>query len=503
MSESSQHEVGRDRVVVNTWSLGLAQIVVSIVSYLLLSVLTKGLGVKLFELWVLVYVMGTYLIPWGEMGLSHVLIRFCPGYAGDAERTAGYRTAQVGSLVISSLIAVLMLIFAKPLAVLFLDSAAQWPLVCLVALLLPLEAQLTISLGMLRSYERLDWYALFTGGRQVGELILLGALVFFYPSIPAMVAARIVVLAMLLVVVEAKTRRWTHTRASNFDYGGELKRYMRFGLPLVPASFIWIMVMSVDRNMLAHYGADATVGLYQVSDALALLLLNYTRPINGVLQPRFAALLNGNVAEVELYLNKAIKYLLILLIPGFVGLSLIAEPLIDLISGEEYLQAAHALPVLALAYVVMGLSNPFYNLIFLQRDSTLFIKLYALCLGVNLGLNYWLIPTYQGVGAAVATLVSFIVYWASLLCYCDKDLLKSLKSQIKTLAMVLGGSALMAGSMLGAATLDPIFSGLTQVPVGLIVFAVFVYKSGLMTADEMAILLKPVARWIPGLGKTG
>jgi O-antigen/teichoic acid export membrane protein len=322
--------------------------------------------------------------------------------------------------------------------------------------------------------------------------LVLSALVFAGAQLWMMLAAR----AGILLLLVAVQHLWVRQEGGGVERApvpaGELARFMRFGFPMIPASFIWVLIMGVDRFMLEHYGRLADVGVYHVADVLAAFLINGTRPINGMLQPRFANLLEQSPDEIGFYLRKAFKYLALLLFPGAVGLAVAAEPLVALVSTDEFAAAASMLPVLAGAYVLIGLSNPLYHLVFLRHGGRAFLWLYPLCLAANVGLNVALIPQMGGLGAAWATLAGFGVYVLGLLAMSERSHLKAALGEIQTLAAVLGCSLAMGLAMYGLRQAHPLLGGVVLVPLGFVIYALLVRLIGLVSLEERSLLMAPL-----------
>jgi O-antigen/teichoic acid export membrane protein len=252
------------------------------------------------------------------------------------------------------------------------------------------------------------------------------------------------------------------------------------------------LIMGVDRYLLEHLGKLSEVAVYNVADVMAVFLLNCTRPINGVLQPRFANLIARDPEEVQRYLAGALKYLALLLFPGAVGLALAAGPLVRLVSHPDFASAAGMVPVLAVAYVLIGLSNPLYHLVFLRRGGRQFLLLYTLCLAVNVLLNWWLIPSYGGKGAAVATLGCFATYVAGLLIWSEAQTLRVLTGQWRTLGAIAGYSLVMAAVLGAAKEIFPAFDSLVLVPLGVVVYGGLVAATGMIPPREWRLLVQPL-----------
>ncbi len=490
---SQQHQE-QERFVSSAWCLGAAQFVGSGATYALLYILTK-LGVEQYGLWVLTLVLVGYLTPWATLGLANALIRFVPSYTNHNQRVAAYSLACRCSLGFSISVGAGLVIFARPIAAALLGGQEHWALVVLVAVLVPLEAQFQLGNGVLQARESLGVFALLTVVRYTFEVIVLAWLAWWLPNLEVMLGARAAILLALVLAQHFLVLKLVSGESIGaYEAKKELKRYLSFGLPMIPASFIWSLVMGVDRFMLEHLGRVSEVAIYAVADTLALVLLNYTRPINGILQPRFANLIDQRVDEVQRYLAGAVKYLGILLFPGAVGLVVLAEGLVDLISHPGFERAAGMMPWLVWAYLLIGLSNPLYHLVYLRRGGRLFLWLFSLCLGVNISLNLLLIPVWSGVGAALATLGCFGVYVGGLLVYCDVPTLRTLVGQWQPLATAAGCSVMMGVALLFAKHIEPGLGLPILIGLGVMIYGLSIWVVGLVSHSERRLLLAPLSR---------
>ncbi len=485
---------GRARAISGTWYLGLIQVLGTGASYLLLAALTR-MGPEQYGLWVLVLLLAGYLSPWAGLGLSSALIRHMPAYADRADQLGAYIMARRASLYCSVVVGAVLVLAAESLAGALFTGGQEWKLVVLVALLFPLEAQLQIGYSAFQAREQIGTYALLTGCRQVVDLLLLASLALWLPDLQWMLVARVLVLLAINTVQHLLIKRqFAGVGPANFNSWTELKRFLRFGLPMIPASFIWALIMGVDRFMLDYYGQLAEVGIYNVADMMALFIINYSRPINGVLQSKFANLIDHRPEELRLYLQKAMKFLSIVLVPGAVGMALVAEPVVDLVAGASFARAASIVPFLCFAHLLIGLSNPLYHLVFLARGGVAFLRLYPLCIGLNLVLNVLWIPEHGGVGAAWATMASYGVYVAGLVLMSSREVLWAILSTWSSLLKVVLCSLLMGLLMLGLKQAHPLFEGLLLVPIGLVIFGLLQQAAALIQPDEWRAITAPLTR---------
>lgn len=487
--------VARSRLVSGTWSIGIAQITGTSASYLLLPVLTRGLGSELYGTWVLVSVLMSYLTPWAGLGLSQSLLRFLPGYANPQTRLEAYRMIGRTSLAFSVFLAALLVLCATPLAKFTFGNPELRFLVYGVALLFPLETQLQLGQSYLQVQERFGAFAVLSTCRYIGELVLLAVLAWWWSNLGLMLGARVVI-ALAILAVQRYLMRYQISKPDQFlDPRAELSRYLYYGLPLIPGAFVWTLVMGLDRNMLNYFHSADVVGIYSASVMIAVVLLNYTRPLISAVQPRFSITLNQRPEQLPYYLEKTLRYLLLFLLPAAVVMGVAAGPLMRLAAGASFATGSNILPILAAAYVMVGLANPVYQVVLLQRGGMVFLSLYSLCLVCSLLLNLWLIPAYKELGAAWSVCAVFSIYVAGLVILSDQQTRRCIMQQGRTLGIVTMACAAMVLAMGVARWAHPVFRGLLQVPLGVLVYLVFIGQTKLIDAQERRTLLEPLWIW--------
>ncbi len=138
-------------------------------------------------------------------------------------------------------------------------------------------------------------------------------------------------------------------------------------------------------------------------------------PMNSLAQviyPRIAEKQAESMAAVGKLYEKSIALLLLVTIPASIFVFFIAEPVIILLVGNEYLEAKLVLQIL----VIAGLIKPWGRLFGITLDAIgrpqLNFRMLLLSLVINMVLNATLIPLMGLEGAAIATLLAI---WISII----------------------------------------------------------------------------------------
>jgi O-antigen/teichoic acid export membrane protein len=186
-----------------------------------------------------------------------------------------------------------------------------------------------------------------------------------------------------------------------------LKQLLRFGLPLVPAALAYWALNLSDRFFLQKYADLSQVGLYSVAYSIAAVL----HMIMGWFNTAYAPYCYSIAKEPEagtVYARVMLYSLTLLTLAGF-GLSLFAREALTLLTPPAYHSAATVVPLIVLAYLFFEV----YYLLSFGMDLTKKTGYAPFIIGasalINLCLNLILIPRFQMLGAAIATVISYML----------------------------------------------------------------------------------------------
>lgn len=173
-----------------------------------------------------------------------------------------------------------------------------------------------------------------------------------------------------------------------------------------------LVLARADVLILAALATEAVVGQY----GAAYRLFEATTFINVALAGAFNAMYTYLGPDTEPSLpavfQRSIKLCLALLLPIGVTLGLLADPLCRAFFGDEFAGAAATLRLLAPVVVLFGVMVLCSGLVLSRSRPRRMVYTVAVAAVVNIGLNLALIPSLEEIGAALAMLLSLIVYVA-------------------------------------------------------------------------------------------
>lgn len=186
-----------------------------------------------------------------------------------------------------------------------------------------------------------------------------------------------------------------------------LKKMLSFSIPLIPNSASWWISNSSDKYILTFFEGASANGIYSVAYKIPTIIMIVTNIFTTAW--RLSAVYKfGTDASKRFYSNVFDMY--ITLTVGMAScLMLLNKPLSYVLYLKEFYEAWKFVPVLILASVILSYSD-FLGTIYTSAYKTT-ILFYSTLLGAisNLILNFWLIPRCGAIGAAVATLLSYVV----------------------------------------------------------------------------------------------
>jgi O-antigen/teichoic acid export membrane protein len=186
-----------------------------------------------------------------------------------------------------------------------------------------------------------------------------------------------------------------------------VKRTLVFGLPTVPGQFSSWALKAADRVILQRLTSLSVVGIYSVGYAVAKAPFDLVaNALNWAMVPVFfATATQESEAYSKAFFSKLATYHITALAALGLGTVLFGSELIVLLASSRYAEADVVVPLIVAAYFLNAAGSiPARGLHF--TGQTLYLPLLAFIpAGVNIALDFILIPPFGIVGAAWAAVV--------------------------------------------------------------------------------------------------
>lgn len=190
---------------------------------------------------------------------------------------------------------------------------------------------------------------------------------------------------------------------------GSFSKHIKGSLALFLPQMASLFYLQVDKVMLEWLtGTTNEVSFYDQAEKIITIPLSLITVISSVVMPRLAnEYQKGNKSGIQELLLQAGKYALCMAMAMMLGLFCIARQFIPWYLGEEFYATAYAMMILApiiLLNTLTGISGKQY---FTATNQTrILLKADVAAAIMNIFINFFLIPQYGYVGAAIATVFS-------------------------------------------------------------------------------------------------
>jgi O-antigen/teichoic acid export membrane protein len=300
---------------------------------------------------------------------------------------------------------------------------------------------------------------------------------------------------LALVVELAIFQRQIAPLAWRFDSG--VLRFLARNIPVFGGILVVATLYArADVFLLSTLSGLTAVGFYTAAYRLFALSQVVPKSFNTSIYPVLSHLFVHSPDGYRRAKSLSIRYTVVLLLPVAAGIHGLAEPVMRLLFGTEFVQAAPILRVVIWTLVPYGVTKVLASSLFASDRQVVDLNVNLLGLGANLALNLLLIPRYGAVGCAWATLISMMFFLACQLFFLRREMVPILR-QAAIVRPVMAAAALAAFLALTPDWLLPF-----RVAGGALVYMTLVFALQVVTVGELRRLMpERLAALLPGESK--
>ena len=185
-----------------------------------------------------------------------------------------------------------------------------------------------------------------------------------------------------------------------------LKAMLKYSIPYIPTTIMWLVTSASDRYIVTAYRGAAENGLYAAAYKLPTLLILVCGVFIEAWQ--FSVVKDADEKTRSDFFSSVWRNYMGII---FMGASVIiagAKILTKILLADSYYVSWRYVPVLCVAMVFSALVSFMGSVYFLEKKSVMSMVTSLAGAGVNVVLNFLLIPERGAMGAAVATLISYL-----------------------------------------------------------------------------------------------
>ena len=184
---------------------------------------------------------------------------------------------------------------------------------------------------------------------------------------------------------------------------------LKYGIPLILSAMAINLLNGSDRYIIKLLKNYTELGLYELGYKVAGVVNMFVIMPFGLTLLPIAFKIYKTEGDKKYY-SKLQTYVVFLLLWAGFSLSIFSKEIIMLFAqNSSYYPAYKVVPLIVLAYVIYGKSLISSLGMYLTGKNHYVAIITIICAGLNIGLNFILIPKYGMVGAAFNTVLSFLI----------------------------------------------------------------------------------------------
>ena len=275
--------------------------------------------------------------------------------------------------------------------------------------------------AVLSSYQRFGWMSLVNSGTitaQWGLACLLSVVGFRVGTIVLVaVFVRTAATFVYVAVLRSIDRKLVGFSANRF---GEIGRLLRYGGWVSISQLMTPLLVYLDRILIASLISLGTMAVYVIPYEVVMRLRVIPGSLVVTLFPSFSERSGmEHDARLSIIYSSALRYLMLLLTPGFLLLAVLSRDVLSLWVGAEYArQGAIVLKIMAAGALLNSLAYVPYAALQALGRPDIPAKLHVAEVPIYVGLSLLLISQFGVAGAAVAVTArlgadAVMLFWAA------------------------------------------------------------------------------------------
>jgi O-antigen/teichoic acid export membrane protein len=383
----------------------IVNIAVLLLGLIQVPILTKGLGTTLYGTWSLIMVTISLIVPFAMLSFSMSVVRFLSAEKDIRIVREDFYSACTIVFTSGTIFSALLFFSSDYLAVSIFKDADVSSYIRLASVLVLINSMHTVILAFFRMRRWIGLYSILNLLTAVFRVGLIAAAILLGHKLNGVIIVVIINGALFSLFPLLIIFRQAGFQPPRFSH---MKSYLKWGIPLTPNSaMLWIMSVS-DRYMVSYFLGVSSAGVYSAAYAIGNYASFALMSLGIVLYPTISkAYDEGKRDETAKYLKYSVKYLMMIAIPSAFGLSILAKPLLQILTTSEFVPGYVIIPYVSSGAVLFCFYQTCVYIIHLVGKTHITVRLLGTAAALNIGLNLILIPRMGIVGAAIATLIAY------------------------------------------------------------------------------------------------
>lgn len=214
-----------------------------------------------------------------------------------------------------------------------------------------------------------------------------------------LISAGLMFIATFVFILKKYGLRYDHAAVT---------RSLHYGFPLIFHGVSLLILSMSDRFLIKQLISVEAAGVYGIAYKFGMILnMVLVTPFIQAWQPILFRL--ENHPEQKLTYQRTALHFMQIAAWAWLGLSVFAKYVVFWTTTEAYYAGIAIIPWIAFSYLLYGLQNIFNAGALIHNETIKMMICGAVTAAVNIGLNFILIPKWGMMGAAVVTVISYLL----------------------------------------------------------------------------------------------
>ncbi len=424
---------------------GVGTVLQKIIGFLLLPFYTRALSPSEYGVLDTLATLTFFIATIFSLGLPGATSRYFFIADSEEEKKKLLYTSATIRLISFSIPLLFFVIFSSKISVMLFDTDEYSLVVLLTGFLLYFSTQQDIQSNIFRFYREPFKYNIVTILRAV-ILPVSGILlvVILQWGVLGATLATLITSVITLTFGYFYFVRSKYIREFSWYWA---KKMLKFGLPLIFTSILtWVNSVS-DRFFLLHYQDLSQIGLYSIGGTLSqpIQLINLALSMSSmvIIMSLYSEEKEEDKPETKALLTKIWNAYLAASVSLALFISVFSYDIVTILTTPKYIGSILAMPFLLFSQIIYFSVDLTGNGMTLKEQSKPYVWIMLIAGGTNFGLNFYFVPHFGYVGAAITTIISngayFLIayYWSQKVFYIKRSIIKPILYLSITLAIAI------------------------------------------------------------------
>ncbi len=398
------------RLSTSSAAYGIGNFIERLLSFVLLPLYTHLLNIDELGLNFTIFVSIGFLNVIYAYGLDTAFLRNYILAGTSEKKKVLFSTSTISIIITSVIFSSLLIIFSGEISLLLEEEYTSPLLIKLASTILLFDVMSNFGFLVLRAEEKAARFVSLkivkTGLILVLNVVFVAGFKFGVMGI--LLANAIASVVSLITVLPVYYNKFV-IAFNKSDY----KDLLKFGLPYIFPGISIIVMELIDRYFLLYYRDMETVGIYGASYKIAMIMALLVAAFRFSWHPFFLSI-KDQADSKEIY-ARILTYFFIISTGVFLFVSFFMNEILNVVpvfssrNVDKYKEGLVVLPYVLAGHMFNGAYVNFIVGIFLKKKSHYLPFIVGSSAVVNVVGNYFLVPEYGILGAAVTTTISYFI----------------------------------------------------------------------------------------------